>query len=157
MSRNGRLEVEGPRTADRAGMPASLRATLYAVGGLLWLTGGLWLVLHFAFPQATPFGPLPNPSEALVLQVHGWAAAGALFLLGWVTAAHVSDRWRGIGKRVSGFTVGASAGVLAVTGCALYYTTGWLHDGAAVAHECLGVASIALVLAHGWRSRAARR
>ncbi|HYL02786.1 MAG TPA: hypothetical protein VEU54_05155 [Steroidobacteraceae bacterium] len=157
MSRNGGLELEAARTADRAGMPAGLRATLYVVGGLLWLTGCLWLVLHLAFPQATAFGPLPNPWEALVLRIHGWAAACGLFLFGWVTAAHVSDRWRGIRSRLSGVALALSVGVIAVTGYALYYTTGRLHDGAALVHEGLGVAAIALVLAHGVQRSARRR
>ncbi|HET7756897.1 MAG TPA: hypothetical protein VFK87_06550 [Steroidobacteraceae bacterium] len=157
MSRHRGLELDVPRTADRAGMPAALRGTLYAVGGLLWLTGCLWLVLHLVFPQATPFGPLPNSWEPVVLRIHGWAAACSLFLLGWVTAAHVSDRWRGFRSRVSGLTLASTVGVIAVTGYALYYTTGRLHDGAALVHECLGAAAIALLLVHRVQTSARRR
>ena len=88
------------------------------------------------------------------MRVHGAAAACALFLLGWVTAAHVGDRWRGIRNRISGFALVSGAGLLGVTGYALYYSTGRVHEGAAIVHECLGVAAIVLLLVHRGRSLA---
>jgi hypothetical protein len=133
-------------------MPAGLRAALFGVFGLLWVSGCLWLVLHYGFPETTPFGPLPNPREPLVMHLHGWLAVAGVFLLGWVAAGHVSLRWPRARQRVSGLILAGSTLLLVVTGYALYYTTAAIHDAAAVVHETLGVAAVAVGLVH-WSGR----
>jgi hypothetical protein len=153
--------ADGPaQVASRSGaagqMTAGLRAAVLTAGALLWLSGVVWLVLHYAFAQSSPFGPLPNPREPALMRVHGVLAVGAVFLLGWITAAHVKERWQSARKRLSGLTVAASAAVLAVSGYALYYTTGSPHTAAALLHEGLGVLSLLAGLAHWWRRRPAR-
>jgi hypothetical protein len=84
------------------------------------------------------------------LRIHGWIAVLGVFLLGWVTARHVSDRWPQMIKRVSGIAMASVAAILGLTGYALYYTTDRLHDAAGVAHEVLGVAALLFALTH-WR------
>jgi fucose 4-O-acetylase-like acetyltransferase len=116
--------------------------------GALWLSGCEWLVLHYFFAQPADFGQ--HPWAPLILRIHGWIAVAAVFLLGWLTAQHVSDRWRQMIKRVSGVGIASVAAVLALTGYALYYTTDRLHDVAGTVHEVLGGAAILLALAH-WR------
>lgn len=129
---------------------------VFATAALLWLSGVLWLVLHYAFPQTGPFGPLPNPWEAAVLRVHGVLAVGGVFLLGWITAAHVTERWRSASKRLSGLTLAAAAALLVVSGYALYYSTASLHETAALVHEGLGVLALLAALGHWWRRRPSR-
>jgi len=73
-----------------------------------------------------------------------------VFLLGWVTARHVSDRWPQMVKRTSGISMATVAVVLALTGYALYYTTDRVHDLAGVTHEIIGVAAFLIALTH-WR------
>jgi hypothetical protein len=131
-------------------MPIALRRAIYSTCTLLWLSGCAWLVLHFGFPTATDFGPAPNPWEPGILRVHGWLAVGAVFLFGWITAEHISDRWRRSRNRVSGFSLAGFAAVLTVSGYALYYTTDRLHDVAGVAHEVLGALAIIFALVHWW-------
>ena len=80
------------RDATRTPLPRALRAAIYGIGALLWLSGALWLVLHYMLPQSTPFGPLPNPWEAPLMRVHGLIAVGAVFLIGWMTAMSKSRR-----------------------------------------------------------------
>jgi len=133
--------------------PRVLRATLYGVGALLWLSGAVWLVLHYVFPQATSFGPLPNPWEAPLMRVHGLIAVCAVFLIGWMMAAHVTVRWASERNRRSGLVLGGTALLLILSGYALYYTTGSPHDAAALAHEAIGVLALAAALAHWWRKR----
>ena len=60
-----------PRNGGRVPMSATLRGVILGAGALLWLSGVLWLVLHFAFAQGTQFGPLPNPWEPTLMRVHG--------------------------------------------------------------------------------------
>ena len=131
-------------------MSAGLRASLYIAFGTLWASGCCWLVLHYFFAHATEFGNLPNPWEPVILRVHGWSAVGAVFLLGWITAQHVSDRWPQMVKRPSGLSTAVVALLLALSGYALYYTTGGLHDVAATAHEAVGALAIMFALVH-WR------
>ena len=136
-------------------MPGALRSAIYWVCTLLWLSGGAWLVAHFGFPATTDFGPAPNAWEPGLLRVHGWLAVGGVFLLGWISAEHISDRWRRSRNRISGFSLTGFAAVLTLSGYALYYTADRLHDVVALAHEILGAVVIVFALIH-WRSNKAR-
>ena len=133
-------------------MSPALRRAIYVVCALLWVSGCAWLVAHFFFPMATDFGPGPNPWEPVFLHTHGWAAMCGVFLLGWITAEHISDRWRRARSRVTGFSLAGFALALTVSGYALYYTTDHFHDVAALAHEVLGVAAVIIALLHWTRS-----
>lgn len=142
-----------PRNGARVQMSPALRATILTICALLWLSGAVWLALHFAFALQTQFGPLPNPWEPLVMRVHGLLAVGGVFLLGWMAASHLIERWGSGRKRLSGLVLAGSAALLVASGYALYYTTGALHEVASRAHECLGAASILAALTHWWRIR----
>ena len=133
-------------------MSPALRRVIYTICTLLWLSGCAWLVVHFFFPVTTDFGPAPNPLEPWMLRLHGWVAVGAVFLFGWITSEHISDRWRKPHNRVSGLSLAAFVSILTISGYALYYTTDRLHDASAVAHEVLGALAIVFALAH-WRAR----
>jgi hypothetical protein len=150
---------QGPReliagAAVRGSLPRPLRVALYSIGALLWLSGALWLLLHYLLPQSTPFGPLPNPWEAPLMRVHGLVAVGGVFLIGWMTAAHVATRWTSDRKRRSGLALGSAALLLVCSGYALYYSTGAPYDAAALAHEVVGAFAPLAAFAHWWRSRA---
>jgi len=137
-------------------MSPVLRTLVYGAAALLWTSGVVWLVLHYGFAQHTAFGPLPNPWEPALMRVHGLLAVAAVFLLGWITAGHVSERWQSRPRRISGLLLAAIGLVLIVSGYALYYTTGSPHEAAALAHEILGVAALIAAFAHWWRGRTAR-
>jgi hypothetical protein len=141
------------RGAAGVPLPRILRATLYGVAALLWASGAVWLVLHHVFPQSTSFGPLPNPWEAPLMRVHGLIAVCAVFLIGWMMAAHVMARWASARNRRSGLVLGGAALLLILSGYALYYTIGSPHDAAALAHESIGVLSPVAALVHWWRNR----
>jgi len=128
-----------------------------ATFGLLWLTGCYWLILHFFFARPSDFGPVQHPWSPLILRNHGWIAVAGGFLLGWVSAGHVNERWSQGVKRVSGISMATLAAVLVLTGYALYYTTDRIHDAAGFVHEILGGAAIVFALVHWRRYRIARR
>jgi hypothetical protein len=140
----------------RVRMSPPLRAAVLVSCALLWLSGAVWLGVHFALEQPTPFGPLPNPWEPVLLRVHGLLAVAGVFLLGWVTADHLSVRRREGRNYRSGVLLAGTAAFLVLSGYALYYTTGTVHEVAARTHEFLGVGSIAAALAHWWRNRPPR-
>jgi hypothetical protein len=133
-------------------MSTSLRRLIYTLCTLLWLSGCAWLVVHFFFPAATEFGPAPNSAEPWLLRIHGWVAMGGVFLFGWLTSEHISNRWRKPQNRVSGLSLAAFVSILTLSGYALYYTTDHLHDGAVAIHEVLGTLAVVFGLMH-WRVR----
>lgn len=136
-------------------MSTTLRISVIAAGTALWLSGCAWLAAHYLFAQVTDFGPVANPWEAPLLHLHGWLGGAGVFLLGFVTARHVTDRWLQQVRRVSGWSMAGAAALLLVTGYALYYTTGGLHDAAALLHEITGAAAILFAITHWRRYRAA--
>jgi succinate dehydrogenase hydrophobic anchor subunit len=137
-------------------MSRRMRSTILVVCGLLWLSGALWLLAHFAFPARNEFGPLPNAWESPLMRAHGLIAVAAVFLFGWVGAGHILARWSAAANRISGLWLLGCALVLVVSGYALYYTTGALQEGAAAVHEWLGLVAIFAALTHWLRVRAGR-
>lgn len=135
-------------------MSVSLRAALWVIFATLWVSGSCWILLHYLFRQASEFGPAPNPWEPLTLRIHGWVAVGGIFILGWLTGTHVSERWPQSIKRTSGIAVSTAAIVLSLTGYGLYYTADFWHALAAIVHEALGAAGIVFALTHWRRYRA---
>src|SRR3981081_2478355 len=94
-------------------MSVGLRSAVMVTFGALWLSGCYWLGLHYFFAQPSEFGAVPHPLGPVILRIHGWIAIASVFLLGWVTARHVTDRWPQMTKRPSGIAI---AGVAAVLG-----------------------------------------
>jgi hypothetical protein len=134
-------------------MTAGLRTSVFSVCTLLWVSGVAWLVLHLMFQSRNEFGPLPHPWEAALMRVHGVLAVAGVFLLGWLGAGHVLERWRQARSRASGWTLLGWTVLLVVSGYALYYTVGPVHAGSAWVHEWLGAAAIIVALAHWLRIR----
>jgi hypothetical protein len=144
------------RAARRAQMSRATRAGILLICSVLWLSGALWLLAHFAFPAHNEFGALPNAWEAPLMRVHGLIAVAAVFLFGWVGAGHILARWSAATNRLSGLWLLGFAVVLVLTGYALYYSDGALHAGAAAVHEWFGLVAILAALAHWLRIRAGR-
>jgi hypothetical protein len=148
----GEVAARLPRVA----MSRALRRTLLTVCALLWLSGALWLLVHWLFPQHNAFGLLPNPWEAPLVHLHGIIAVAAVFLFGWVGAAHIRARWSQSANRTSGLWLLGCGAVLVISGYALYYSTGAPHDAAAALHEWLGLAALGVALTHWLRVRGGR-
>jgi succinate dehydrogenase hydrophobic anchor subunit len=134
-------------------MSPGLRAGVFSVSALLWASGIAWLVLHLAFEPRNEFGALPHPWEATLMRVHGLLAVAGVFLLGWLGAGHVLERWRRSRNRTSGWVLLGCAVLLVLSGYALYYCVGPLHTGSAWVHEWLGAATIIVALMHWLRIR----
>ncbi len=137
-------------------MTRAQRAVIFTVCGLLWFTGVIWLVLHYAFQRHNEFGDLPNPAEPALMRLHGLLAVAGVFLFGWLTAAHVTPRWSIGRNRTSGLVLASCVVVLVVSGYALYYTTADLHTQASVLHQVLGVLALVAALSHWLRNRTVR-
>ncbi len=152
----------GRRSAEMAGeygarLSRRISAALLATLAALWLTGAIWLLLHYLWAQPDEFGIARHPLEAPTMLVHGVIAMLALFLLGWFAGRHAGAA--SSGRRVaSGVLLTVLMAMLVAAGCAQLFLTGaaW-QSAAALTHESLGVALLLLVLAHARRARAAYR
>lgn len=140
-------------SASRAFLTRQHKLAVYGVAALLWLSGAVWLVVHYFFPQHGPFGDVPNPAERWLIAVHGAGAFAALWLGGWLWRAHVTPWRRGGTQRNSGTTLLWFGGILIVSGYLLYYASAdgqrpWIS----LSHWVIGLAAPLALLAHALRS-----
>ena len=152
----------GRRSAAIAGeygaqLSRRISTALLATLAALWISGVIWMLLHYVLAAPGEFGVIRHPLEAPILMVHGILAMVALFLLGWFAGRHAGPATSG--RRVaSGWLLTVLTGALVVAGCAqLFLTSATWQSGTAIVHEILGVALLLPVLAHGWHFSAASR
>jgi len=112
------LPVRPPRLAGEQ------RLSVYIVGLGLWVSGSLWLVLHYFLTQETAFGPSPHPLEFWSRAAHGAFGFAALWLFGMLWGTHIVDGWRSLRRRWSGSAMFAIFAWLVVSGYLLYYLGG---------------------------------
>jgi len=108
-----------PRQPSRNAVSRWQRVGLYAAMIVLTVTGGAWLVAHYAWGAGT--GELPHPLELWMIRLHGAAAMAGLFFFGVMAATHVPSGWRMRRQRGSGTSMLAGMAGTVLTGYALYY------------------------------------
>ena len=144
-----------PRNSLR--FPLGLRNWLWIAFGSLFVTGALWLVLHYcANPENDSDAPR-LPLEPWLLRIHGLAAYITLLALGAVYVRHVRPAWRAKRNRPSGTLLTGSLALLILSGYGLYYFGGEsLRQWTAYLHDFLGLVLPVLLLFHILRGRARR-
>lgn len=158
--RHGPGRRPGPR--ERHGlhgrMPQGQRRATLVLFGLLWVSGCVWLILDRYLATRTEFGATPHPWAAPTLTLHGILAVVSMYLLGWISARHVTHWWPRRRRRLSGGVLAGFMGLLAVSGFALFFLSDDrpLH-AAAIAHDVLGVAVIATAIQHWLSARSINR
>ena len=136
-------------TAPALRLSRGRRRLIHWIGAGAWLSGVLWLLLHYFFMQPGEFGLAPNPLEPWSLRIHAAFAFGAIWLLGMLSAAHIQKGWNSLRKRYSGTALVGIFGVLIVSGYLLYYVgderaRSWVS----VLHWVLGAVAPLAFLAH---------
>jgi hypothetical protein len=128
---------------------APLRYTVYAVFGVLWFSGCLWMVLDQFFARSGQFGVSPHPWEPTVLLIHGVLAIIGTYLLGWISSRHALDAWLRAVRRWSGGSLAVVLALLVVSGFALFFLSEdkWQRF-TAFAHETLGLGFTAFAVQH---------
>jgi hypothetical protein len=144
-----RSHTHAPRPMSRR-----VRSTVMIVSAALWLSGMIWMLLHYFFQVTTEFGNTPSTWEPFTIRIHGILALLAVFMLGWIGGTHVTIRWRQVRTHVHGLILLITCIVLTLSGYALYYVV----DDAprhvvGVTHEIIGALVIVIALIH-WRKRA---
>jgi hypothetical protein len=90
-------------------------------GGILWLTGAAWLLLHNFGQIKGAFGPETNPLEPWMLRLHGMAMIASLVGVGSLLVVHVWKGWAYPHQKLIGSLLLGIVGVLVLTGYLLYY------------------------------------
>jgi hypothetical protein len=117
----------------------------------LWLSGLIWMLLHYCFPATTDLGVAPNAWEPFTIRIHGMLALLMVYMLGWIGGTHVSIRWRQIRTHVHGLILLIASMALLLSGYALYYVVDDTpRHLVGVTHEVIGVVVVVVALIH-WR------
>jgi len=127
------------------------RIVYYAVFLVLFLSGVVWLVLHYFCGAVGEFGVMSNPLESKVLCIHGVAAFGFAFIFGNIWAIHVKF---GIQKKYkknfkSGVMNALLVTILIMTGLLLYYAgNDMVRITASVMHWVCGILLFVVIVLH---------
>ena len=145
------------RIAESILLPRWLRWSLYAATVALFLTGCLWIGVHF-FLRPAGADDLPHPAEPWILRIHGLSMLIALFLYGSLLRAHIVNAWKLRRNQVTGTFVATVLLVLTVTGYMLYYVAGEeTRPVISIAHWAIGLVIGVLLPIHIWSGRRGRR
>jgi hypothetical protein len=130
------------------------RATLYFIGGLLFITGAAWVRLH----QMDVHGQASEGLRTLkrwLMETHGLAAVGFVLLLGTLLPGHVRRGWRARRNRANGVFFLTAMAFLTLSGYLLYYLgdESW-RQAASRFHLWLGLAAPFLLF---WHIRSGRK
>ena len=118
-------------------------------GGLLWLSGAAWLLLHYYGKTSGEFGPQANPLEPWLLRLHGLALIPALLGFGGLFVVHMPRGWGTVVQRNIGVGLTALIAVLIVSGYLLYYVGAEaFRSWASVIHWGIGIAVPAIFIWH---------
>jgi hypothetical protein len=144
-----------PRNSLR--FPLSLRIWLWGSLGMLFVTGLLWLGLHYGTQTDEESGPAIHPAEPWLLRLHGLGAFVTLLVLGAVYVRHLHPAWQAKRNRGSGALLTGSLGLLILSGYGLYYFAGdALRSWTGFVHNALGIALPFVVAGHILRGKAGR-
>ncbi|HVP71334.1 MAG TPA: hypothetical protein VMS45_08405 [Gemmatimonadaceae bacterium] len=126
------------------GLPRWHRTTIYALTGVLFVSGVAWIVACYAL--APPGDPTPAPHwlAGPLLSAHGIAAYATIGTYALVGHAHLRTGWRIPVLRSAGIALAATIVLLALTGIGFYYVASedavpllrWTHAAAGALLPC---------------------
>lgn len=136
-------------------LPHWHRWTIFALTGLLVVTGVAWLVVVYLLAPPGESTPAPHSLAGPLLAAHGIAAYVAVFAYALVGHAHLRTGWRVPVLRSAGFGLCATIAVLALTGLGFYYLADeaatpwlrWIHVAVGMVLPC----ALALHIVRGRR------
>ena len=126
-------------------------------GGMLWLSGAGWLLLHYYGQVQGEFGPQINPVEPWFMRLHGLVMIPALLGFGGLFIVHIPKGWKEEKQRIAGIALTTVLSALILSGYLLYYVGGDdLREWASLFHWVIGLASPVIFIWH-YLGRTARK
>ena len=132
------------------------RRLFYIVFGVLWGSGSLWLLIEWF--KDPVLGAARTLLQTISMKVHGATMLVYLALLGTLIA-HIRRGTALKANRLSGFTMIALNGVLALSGWLLYYVSDdAVREFSSTIHWVIGLIALPLLCAHilagrGWSAK----
>ena len=147
------MKIDKPivRNTNSMRLSKTERIIYYTVFLILFLSGIIWLVLHYLCNSVGEFGIMSHPLENKVLCIHGFAAFGFAFIFGNIWAMHVKF---GIQKKYkknfkSGVINALLITILIITGLLLYYTgNDMVRLTASMTHWICGIVLFIVIVLH---------
>lgn len=136
---------------SRGGLRLSIQhqGWLYGTFGMLFISGVVWVILHYFFFVEDTFGSHPSPFESWSLAIHGGAAMVFMLVLGSLIPGHMKFGWKARRNHRSGLTIVGANLLLILTGYLLYYSGGeLLRKFASTFHTVIGVIVLPLLIVH---------
>jgi hypothetical protein len=134
------------------------RLSMYAVIAVLFISGALWLVVHYLLAVEGEYGRVPHPLEHPAVIFHGACAMFGLFFVGSLLNLHMRRAHRAKRNRLSGWGMIAAMLGLTVTGFGLYYlSSDASHALWSWSHSVIGLGLPPLLVWHIVRGRSVRK
>ena len=94
----------------------------YTVFGVLFLSGLMWLALHYFAGENADFNGHFGSLKPQLLRIHGGAAMVSLMVLGVLIPTHMQRAWDQGKNRLTGIMMVSLCGLMIVSGYGLYYS-----------------------------------
>jgi len=121
----------------------------YTAFAMLYLSGILWIFLHYGVRYQNEIGKSVHPLEPWSLKIHGAAAMFTLIILGTLIPIHMKKGWKAKRNRQNGVFLISINLLLMLTGYSLYYAGGErLRSVSYWAHIIIGVLFPAILAGH---------
>jgi hypothetical protein len=126
-------------------LPHLLRRSIYALTGVLVLSGLAWLGVVYLLAAPGEDTPAPHPLAGPLLAAHGMAAYAALAACALVGHGHIRTGWRLTLLRSAGLCLCLTLLGLVLTGLGFYYVANeaaipwlrWTHVAGGIALPCV--------------------
>ena len=110
-------------------------------GGILWVSGVAWLLLHYFGQTEGDFGLEANPFEPWMMRLHGLAMIPLLMGAGSLLVEHIPTGWASGKQRILGSGLGSLLILLTISGYMLYYVGSEdLRGWTSLLHWAIGLA-----------------
>lgn len=131
-----------------------LKIWFYAIWGVLFVTGIVWLVINFFVPAQDDFDSVFIGIKTWLMRSHGAAAMAVLVLFGYLMPQHMMRAWAQQRNRVTAVVVVALSVIFILSGFGLYYSgSESMRAGMSNVHSLAGIIFPFALMWHIYKGR----